>query len=445
MSTIAAIATAPGEGGVAIIRLSGPEALSIADRCFSGDVTGYKSHTAHFGTVICPKTQEPVDQALLLVMRAPNSYTGEDVVEIQCHGGSLISRRVLASVLEAGAGPAGPGAFTFRAYMNGKIDLAQAEAVQSLIMAKNDLALEAAKDQLQGALSKRVLDLKSRLTEIAALFEAWVDFPDEDLAFAPEKEVEEKLESIAHELERYIASYDEGRVIHDGLQLALIGAPNVGKSSLLNALLDQDRAIVSPTAGTTRDLVQERMRLFGLHLLLTDTAGIRSTSDAIEYEGIRRSKEMIAKADLLLVLLDANQGLTAEDEALLKEIPLSKSILIWNKIDLQPPPHLEGALAISAKQGEGIDLLKRAIEEKIWKRGAPSKEELVITHVRHKEALSAAYKTVCSAKAGMLAKASPELLTSDIRASLESLSSIIGSDIQEDILTKIFSTFCIGK
>lgn len=444
-STIAAIATAPGEGGVAIVRISGKEALKVADQIFSGDVFSYKSHTAHFGSVLCPKTEEFIDQALLLVMKGPNSYTGEDVVEIQCHGGSLLPRRVLSCALDAGAEAAGPGAFTFRAFMNGRIDLAQAEAVQALIGAKNELALQSAKEQLEGALSKRVLSLKEQLTEIGALLEAWIDFPDEDLPEEAKKSIDHKLANIKEELHRYLKSFDEGRVIHEGIHLALVGAPNVGKSSLLNALLDTDRAIVSPTAGTTRDIVQEKMRLAGLHILLTDTAGIRPTDDLIENEGIRRSKEMIEKADLLLVLLDAEKGLTKEDEALLKVIPQEKSLIVWNKIDIKAPSPVDGALMISAKTQEGIDRLKRAIEEKIWKEGAPSKEEIVITQVRHKEALSHAYKHVLVVQEGIEANTSPELLTSDLRASLSHLNTIIGTDIQEDILTKIFSTFCIGK
>ncbi len=443
-STITAITTAPGVGGVAIIRLSGPEALGIAERCFSGNALRYKSHTVHFGDVIDPETKEFIDQALLLVMHAPNSYTGEDVVEIQCHGGQLIPKKVLACTLKAGARMAGPGEFTHRSFMSGKIDLAQAEAVSALIAANSESALRAAKEQLEGKLSKQVTSLKERLTHIAALFEVWVDFPDEELEFASKDEVIAQLSDVKSQLQRYIDSFEEGRLIHDGISLALIGAPNVGKSSLLNALLDHERAIVSPQAGTTRDLVQERMQLFGHSLLLTDTAGIRSTKDAIEEEGIRRSKQQAEKADIVLVLLDASQGITEEDRNILSLIPKERSLIIWNKVDLKQPPQLDQSLSISAKRGDGIDALKSAIKERIF-GSSSAKGEVVITEARHKEAISHAFTHTTRALDGLEKGHSPDLLTSDLRSSLSALGCIIGSDIQEDILDKIFSSFCIGK
>jgi len=281
--TIAAIATAPGEGGVAIIRISGNTALAIASRVFSGAIQTYKSHTAHYGQIL-NATGQRVDDVLVLVMLGKRSYTGEDTVEIHCHGGSLVTRRVLDVVLAAGARAAKPGEFTFKAYMNGKIDLAQAEAVQELICAKNERALDAAENQLEGALSTKILGYQKTLTTIAAILNAWIDFPEEGLEFASMDEICSDLIAVMHEMERLVHTYHDGKILHDGITMCLIGCPNVGKSSLMNALLDKDRAIVSHIAGTTRDVLEDHLRLNGLNLKLMDTAGIRDTEEIVEKE-----------------------------------------------------------------------------------------------------------------------------------------------------------------
>lgn len=446
--TIAAIATPPGEGGVAIIRISGNEALNVAARVFSGPVHQYRSHTAHFGQV-CNAQGEHIDDVLVLVMLGSRSYTGETTVEIHCHGGSLITRRVLEAVLAAGARAALPGEFTFRAFLNGKMDLAQAEAVQALIGAKNERALDAAENQLKGALSQSVGKFQQMLTQIAAILEAWVDFPEEGLEFATMDEICDDLEHVCRGMEKLASTFHDGKMLHDGLSLCLVGCPNVGKSSLMNALLDKDRAIVSPIPGTTRDVLEDHLRLNGLHLKVSDTAGIRETEEGIEQEGIRRSKQAMQQADLVLLVLDAHRGLTQEDQQLLTLVPPTKTILIWNKVDL---PHAElpsldflFSVKLSAKQREGLEELHQVIDRLIWQNGPPSKEEILITNIRHKEALVSSIEASRRVQEGLRQGMSPEFLTIDMRQALSELGKILGTNVTEDILSAIFSKFCIGK
>lgn len=443
--TIAAIATPPGEGGVAIIRISGNRSLEIAEKVFSGPIRKYKTHTAHYGYVL-DAAKEKVDDVLVLPMLAPRSYTGEDTVEIFCHGGSLITRRVLDVVLKAGARAALPGEFTFKAFMNGKVDLAQAEAVQELIGAKNERALDAAERQLEGALSQKVNALQEKLTLIAAILEAWVDFPDEGLEFASMEEIIDQLGDIKKTIDALVETFHEGKILHDGLSLCLVGAPNVGKSSLMNALLQKERAIVSAIAGTTRDVLEDNMRLSGLNFRILDTAGIRNTVEEIEQEGIRRTRLAMEEADLILVILEVQSNQIPE---FLEEIPKEKSILVWNKCDL---PHLElpelGFFHIartSALKKTGLEQLKQEIEKIIWKHGPPSKEEVVITNIRHKESLESASKAVGALIEGLKSGVSPEFLNIEVKEALNSLGKIIGTNVSEDILNAIFSTFCIGK
>ncbi len=446
--TIAALATPPGEGGVAIVRISGKEALTVAAKIFSGHVHSYKSHTAHYGQIVNAQGKR-IDDGLLLPMLGKRSFTGEDTVEIHCHGGSLNSRRVLEAILAAGARAARPGEFSFKAFLNGKLDLAQAEAIQELICAKNDRALDAAENQLQGALSQKISHFQSSLTLIAAILEAWVDFPEEGLEFASMEEICHDLEKVANKLEELIATFHDGKILHDGLSLCLIGCPNVGKSSLMNALLEKERAIVSHIPGTTRDILEDHMRLNGLNIRLLDTAGIRATEEMIEQEGIKRSNEAMQQADLILLVLDASRCLESEDHLLLNRIPKEKSILVWNKTDLNnskieelPFPH---HVKISAKYKSGIDLLRKKIDDVIWEKGPPSKEEVLITSVRHKEALQASHGACLRVIEGLRGGISPEFLSMDMRQCLQELGKIIGTNITEDILSAIFSKFCIGK
>lgn len=443
--TIAAVATPPGEGGIAVIRISGDRALEVAEKVNSDKIRSYQSHTLHLGRIVDPK-DEVIDEVLIVVMKAPRSYTGEDTVEIHCHGGSLITRRVLQTILAAGARAALPGEFTFKAYMNGKLDLAQAEAVQELIAAKNDLALTAAENQLQGALSKKIESFQKELVDIAAILEAWVDFPEEGLEFASFEEVIGSLQSTCKKMEALSQTFQDGKIIHEGLTMCLSGAPNVGKSSLMNALLGKDRAIVTPVPGTTRDILEADLRIGGLHFRLVDTAGIRTTEEIVEQEGIRRSHQALQDADLILLVLDATRGVQETDQELLKTAPSHKTLVIWNKVDL-PSPYEKpaSALEISAKQGLGLEELRQAIDQKIWRSGPPSKEEIVITNSRHHQALNQAIESLKLVIQGLQNRVSAEFVAADMWRGLLELGTIIGIDISEDILSAIFSKFCVGK
>lgn len=444
--TIAGVATPPGEGGVAIIRISGMHALAVAEKIFSGPVRKFKSHSAHYGKILNEK-REKIDDVLLLPMLSPKSYTGEDTVEIFCHGGSLITRRVLEAVLKAGARAALPGEFTFKAFVNGKLDLAQAEAVQELIGAKNERALDAAEKQLEGSISVKVREFQSKLTGIAAILEAWVDFPDEGLEFASMEEIIEELKAVGELIDRLILSFHDGKILHDGLSLCLVGAPNAGKSSLMNVLLDKERAIVSEIPGTTRDILEDQMRLNGLNFRVLDTAGIRETNEVIEKEGIRRSHAAMNEADLILVVVDVMHH--DNPPPFLDQIPKEKAVLVWNKADLPHGKlssyHFPHAVTLSALKKTGIERLKAEIEAIIWKNGPPSKEEVVITNVRHKEALESAKKDLSALIEGLKTGISPEFLSIEMRGALMNLGKILGTNISEDILTAIFSKFCIGK
>ncbi len=446
--TIAAIATPPGEGGISIIRISGNEAIAVADRIFSGPVAQYLSHTAHFG-IVTDLEGNRLDEALVLVMRGPRSYTGEDTVELQCHGGMIASRKVLEAALAAGARAAAPGEFTFKAFMNGKLDLSQAEAVQELIAAKSEHSFEAAGKHLEGGLSKKVSDFQSELTRIAAILEAWVDFPEEGLVFASQEDVVADLSRLKIEIENLAQTFHDGQKLAHGIKLCIAGAPNAGKSSLMNALLDKERAIVTPVAGTTRDLLHEELTLNGLPFRLIDTAGIRETDEVVEKEGIRRSREAVNEADLVLLVIDGAEELNLESKALLSTLPKEKTIVVWNKADL---PHQSNCastfpheVTLSAKERVGLVELKEKIDSLIWSHGAPPKEEVLITKSRHLEALKESAQGLDSVINGLKGGVSPEFLSSDMRYALLSLGRIIGTNISEDILSSIFSQFCIGK
>lgn len=445
--TIAAIATPPGEGGIAIIRISGNSAFDIADKVFSGPIHSYTSHTAHYGRVL-DQSRSTVDHALALIMKGKRSFTGEDTVEFHCHGGPIISKNVLELCLLAGARAALPGEFSFKAFMNGKLDLSQAEAISELISAKNTYALQAAEKHLEGQLSQKIHSFQKTLTHITAILEAWVDFPEEDIEFSPLEQVCSDLENLQQGMEELIQSFHNGKILHDGLSLCLVGSPNVGKSSLMNALLDEERAIVTPIPGTTRDLLEGHLHLNGLNIRLVDTAGIRQVEELIEAEGIRRSQKAMQEADLVLLVLDGHRGLNDNDQTLIDLVPKDRTVAIWNKEDLfsRPLPELPLKHAeVSAKNKTGLKELYSLIDQIIWKNGPPSKEEIVITNLRHKEALQQALQSCKSLTTGLKQGVSPEFLTIDARQSLSELGKIIGTNITEDILTSIFSSFCIGK
>ena len=445
--TCAAIATAPGEGGIAVIRISGTDAISVAAKICRGPVESYKSHTARYTKVQTPGGVV-IDDVLVLVMRAPRSFTGEDTVEIHCHGGNLIPKQILEAAISAGASPALGGEFSFKAFMNGKIDLLQAEAIQAKIAAKNELALSAACEQMEGTLSKKVSKWQEELFNIAAIFEAWVDFPEEGLEFSSFSEVNSRLQSVRDEIQHLVGTFCRGRIISEGIAVCIVGSPNVGKSSLLNALVGKERAIVSDIAGTTRDIVEDQIRLNGLHLRLIDTAGIRETSEVIEQEGIRRSKRAVESSDIVLLVLDVTREYNKE--AFFDELPKEKTIAIWNKVDLehvQPLPELpfEHVAMVSAKAESGFDMLHKAIDSIIWKADSNRQSEAIVTSYRHKEALDNAIEAINRVLNGLEAGVSCEFIAFDMRQALSSLGIIIGTDVTDEIITAVFSSFCLGK
>lgn len=447
--TIAAVATPPGNGGIAIIRISGPDAFRLGLSLVQSPLVP-ESHQAQLVTLFSHEGK-PLDKALILPFKAPRSFTGEDTVEFHCHGGQLLARRVLDSLVHGGARIALPGEFTFRAFVNNKIDLTQAEAIQDLIHAQNETALKVAEEQLEGRLSKEILAMQHEGSRLAAIFEAWVDFPEEDLEFAPLEEVLDQLKRLGTQVRTLLVSYHDGKLIHDGVSICLLGAPNVGKSSLMNALLGKDRAIVSHIAGTTRDVVEDDLRLDGLHCRLIDTAGIRETEEIIEGEGVRRSLKAMKRADIVFIVLDASRPNESYGEHLLDEAAQSRVCLIWNKMDLVdssellPRYNVQATVHVSAKKGQGLDELKQTVHRLLWKGDSSHRDEVMIMNARHKEALVRAEEALQKVIQGLQEGISPEFVAFDMRDFLLHLGAVIGRDVTEDILTQVFSQFCIGK
>ena len=447
--TIAALATPPGNGGIAIVRISGAEAFRVSRALVRPGIL-LESHKAKLVTLLSPEG-DPLDKALCIPFQSPRSFTGEDTVEFHCHGGQLLARRVLDALVSSGALIALPGEFTFRAFINGKIDLAQAEAIQDLIHARNETALKVAEEQLEGRLSKEIQAMQQEGSRLAAIFEAWVDFPEEGLEFASLEEVLQELNALRERILLLLTTYHDGQLIHDGVSICLLGAPNVGKSSLMNALLGKDRAIVSHIAGTTRDVVEDDLRLDGLHCRLIDTAGIRETEELIEGEGVKRSLKAMKRADIVFLVLDASRPHESYAEHLLKEATSSPICLIWNKIDLLtdekilPQYNVKETVCVSAKSGQGLDELKQAVHRVLWNSSSTRRDEVMIMNSRHKEALGRAEDSLEKVIKGLEEGISPEFIAFDMRQFLSNLGFIIGRDITEDILTSIFSQFCVGK
>lgn len=444
--TISAISTPIGEGAISVIRLSGDACLEIINKIYSKDVKKFKTQTAHLGKIF-DKNKNVIDTVILIVYLSPNSYTGENVIEIQCHGGRLITQKVYETTLLAGARPSRPGEFTLRAFLNNKIDLVQAEAVQELISAKNNYALAAAKNHLEGMLSTIINKIKKELTDIAAIIEAWLDFPEEGLEFATKEQLLERLAFALKEIKHLSDTFENGKIIKEGLKLCIIGTPNVGKSSLMNALLKKDRAIVTEISGTTRDVLQEDLKLNNMHYQLIDTAGIRSTHCVIEQEGIKRTKIEADKADIILLVLDASRDLNEDDKILLNRINDKKTIIIFNKIDMRKPKEkikFSNQCQISAKENTGLDMLCKMIED-LSLKSKITNEEIIITQKRHKIALDEASNSLKRVIKNLKNDISCEFIAIDLKTALKALSKIIGSDITEDILSSIFANFCIGK
>lgn len=454
--TICAISTPIGEGGIGIARISGKDAIPIASRLFKGKqpLSELPSHTIHYGEIIDPKTGERVDEVLLTIMRAPKTYTREDIVEINCHSGIVPLKRVLELILREGARFAEPGEYTKRAFLRGRIDLAQAEAVLDVIRSKTDDSLEIALDQLKGNLSKEINRVREELLSLAALMEASIDFPEEDIEPLSSEGAEARTRLIIKEIQGLIETAEEGKIYREGIGTAIVGRPNVGKSSLLNALLKEDRAIVTPVPGTTRDIIEEWLNLKGVPLRIIDTAGIHHTANPVEKEGVKRSKEAIDRADLALLMLDSSEELKEEDRELIKRIGDKRKIIVLNKIDLEKRIDeawvrktfpSEPILPISAKEGAGLGDLKEAIVGLVFNGGMTPKERPCITRVRHKDALIRARDSLESLLNSLKEGFSPEFLSLDLRVAIDAIGEITGQTTTEDILNRIFDEFCIGK
>lgn len=446
--TIVARATPPGEGGIAILRLSGPQSGEIANQIFSKEVGALPSHQLQYGKFLDPQGNV-IDRGYLVIFREGRSYTGEEVVELHCHGGVALTQTLLEQVIARGARPAQPGEFTYRAYRNGQMDLAQAEAVQQLIAAKSREACMAATHQLEGRLSKKITAFQKELTQQAAILEAWVDFPEEGLEFTTVEEMEGILLSLQREMETLAQTYDQGRRLTEGIRLCLAGSPNVGKSSLFNLLVEEERAIVTEIPGTTRDRLEADLQFQGFTLTLVDTAGIRETEERVEREGIRRSLAAMEEADLILFILDASRELTPDEEEQLRQLHQKKGLLIWNKMDLvERAPSLPfpwPQLFLSAHEKRGIEALHDTMAEQLSALEGFSRGELVITSLRHLHQLRRAITSLCTVVKGLLEGLSPELLALELGEARRALGEITGGDLVEELLSSLFATFCVGK
>jgi len=459
--TIAAVSTPAGQGGIGIVRISGEKAISVLDQIFvpkSGKKTeALKNFALHYGHIYENKYSGslPVDEVLVSVMRGPHTYSGEDTVEINCHGGFFLVSRILAIVLSHGVREARRGEFTKRAFLNGRMDLTKAEATLDLIESKNDSALQISFRQLRGDISRKISRLKELLLAVAAHVNVILDYPEEGIEEPLPEELKENLRRLKRETQELIFSYDSGKMIKEGIKTAIIGKPNVGKSSILNALVREERAIVTNIPGTTRDSIEESIRIKGLHLNLVDTAGIRHTADAIENLGVARSKEVLKKADLILFVLDGSGMVDADDRAVYEEIPADKRkkcIGILNKTDLGTLARadsfggIENWISISALRKEGIENL----EEKIYRfslgeENIASGNRLILTNIRHKNSLEKVKTAVDNLLDTIEAGYPLDLLSVDLKEALDALGEITGETIGEEMLDHIFEKFCVGK
>jgi tRNA modification GTPase len=449
--TVAAIATPPGQGAVALVRVTGPEALAVGGRVFrkrsaagAGGEAGLgamEPRVQHFGQIWDEGAL--VDEVLLTVFRGPASFTGEDVVEIGCHGGGLVTRRVLEALFRAGAGAAGPGEFTRRAYLNGKLDLTQAEAIMDVVLAQSDLALRAAARQLGGSLGERVRGLQSQLLDLLAHLEAYIDFPEEDIAPDTGSQMQARMKLVRVDLERLLATARHGRVLRTGVRTVLSGAPNAGKSSLLNRLLGFERAIVSPVPGTTRDTLEEVVMLRGWSLRLVDTAGLREGGDALEQLGMARTLLQLEDADLVLQVFDAQNAPPSPPP-----LPDPKVLRVLNKVDLGVHPDWGStdAVRVSCLTGEGMEALETAIAATLHGGIGPADAgDEVAINARHQDCVRRSLAFLSAAEEALAGGIPPEFIAEELRASLEALGEVVGRTDNEDLLGRIFSSFCIGK
>lgn len=455
--TIAAISTPFGTGGLAVIRISGPEAVCTADRVFAPrgktPLSEAASHTVHYGHVHAPNSGTPIDEAVACVMRGPRSFTGEDVVELSVHGSVVGAQRTLEAVLRAGARLAEPGEFTKRAFLSGRIDLSQAEAVADIINAGNDAALHNAVSQLEGDLSSKIEQIRAPLLYANAQFSALVDYPDDEIAELTPAALEGILQTALQQCDGLLATAASGRMMKEGILCVIVGRPNVGKSSLLNALSDTQRAIVTDVEGTTRDVIEQFVSIEGVPLRLIDTAGIRETDDAVEKIGVSRSKDYLEAAQLVLILLDASKPLSEEDTQILALAKGKKRLILCNKSDL--PTELDEAalrtlapnipiLHLSAATGEGLDLLRRKLKEQCCSEEI-GMQSVALSNLRHVEAVQKARSSLKAALDSLRQGMPMDLCAIDVSDALASLGLVTGATVSADIVDKIFSEFCVGK
>lgn len=454
--TIAAIATPPGEGAISIVRLSGDDAVTIANQVFKGkDLTKVSSHTINYGHFIDPKTREIIDEVMVSVLRAPKTFTREDTIEINCHGGIVPTNKILQVLLTNGARLAEPGEFTKRAFLHGRIDLAQAESVMDLIRAKTDRSMKAALNQLDGNLSQLIKNLRQEILDVLAQVEVNIDYPEyDDVEEMTSKLLREKAIDVRAKIEQLLVTARQGKILREGLATALVGRPNVGKSSLLNHLLHEDKAIVTDIAGTTRDVIEEYVNVRGVPLKLVDTAGIRETDDMVEKIGVERSRQAIDRSDLVMLLLNASEPLTTEDIELLQLTQAKKRIIILNKMDLEPKIDLNElyqyvdkaeVLKTSVLKNEGISELEEHIAALFYGGIENSQTTVLVTNARHIALLEQAKAALEAVLTGLDQELPVDLVQIDMTRAWELLGEITGDSYQDELLDQLFSQFCLGK
>ena len=454
--TIAAIATAMSNSGIGIVRISGDEALEVADRIFrpkkgSRKVSDMDTHTIHYGYVV--DGEEVVDEVMLLIMKAPRSYTCEDTIEIDCHGGVLVMKKILETVLKYGARPAEPGEFTKRAFLNGRIDLSQAESVIDVINAQNELALKSSVSQLQGAVLEKIKDIRAVVLHEIAFIESALDDPEHVSLDGYPEQLHEIMSDAHTKVKKLLDSSDNGKMLKEGINTAIVGKPNAGKSSLLNILVGEERAIVTEIAGTTRDILQEQIQIGGIGLNVIDTAGIRDTEDIVEKIGVNKSREYIEKADLIIYVVDSSTELDENDQEIIESIQDKKAIVLLNKSDLDTKTDAavlekclnKPILSISAKNNTGIHELERLIEEMFFSGKLSFNDEVYITNIRQKNALAEAESSLKMVLQSIDDGMPEDFFTIDMMNAYEVLGTIIGESVGEDLVNEIFSKFCMGK
>lgn len=452
--TIAAISTPIGEGGLGIVRISGPRAFSVANKIFSSKVSRLPSHTVHHGYIIDPRSKERIDEVMLSIFKKPKSFTAEDIIEISGHGGVVPLRRILEVCLSTGARLAEPGEFTKRAFLNERIDLAQAEAVVDIIRAKTEMGLKVALHQLDGELSSKIEGLRRELIHLSAHLEAAIDFPEEDIERLKSPQMLLRARKVLKEVRKLLEGAQGGKVLREGIKTVIIGRPNVGKSSLLNALLKEKRAIVTPIPGTTRDIIEEIINIKGIPLKIIDTAGLTTAGGPIEKESINRTRRSLEAADLVLLVMDAATYLSKEDYGIMEDVKDKKVIVVINKTDLpevievneiRKILHDKRIIKVSATKKTGLERLEKMIIDLIFEGGVAPSDRTLVTNIRHKDALERTKRSLENMIESIEKDMSAEFISLDLRAALDSLGEITGKTVTEDILDEIFSQFCIGK